>query len=74
MKGFIVATKVKVTNRIKRKIQVEALRALHDRGHFTAEERHAGIEADRCSCGGIVWGTNLLCNECVMEIARKRQK
>lgn len=63
----------RVTNKMKRQIQTEALNALHARGYFTAEERHAGIEADRCSCGGIVWGTNLLCNDCVMEIARKRQ-
>jgi len=73
MKGFIVATKVKVTNRIKRHIQSEALRELHARGHFTAEERHAGIEADHCVCGAYVWNGNLFCNDCVTEIARKQK-
>jgi hypothetical protein len=64
--------KPRLTNKVKRQIQAAALRALHERGHFTAEERHVGIEADRCLCGGITWGGNLLCPDCVRKAAAKK--
>jgi len=54
-------------------IQAAALRALHDRGHFTATER-ANMEADHCLCGNGTLKGNLLCWECVKAVAAAEDK
>jgi hypothetical protein len=66
----MTATVKRMTRKDKSRIQAAALRALHERGHFTSDER--ATEVDRCPCGGIVWGTDLLCSDCVRK--RHRQK
>jgi hypothetical protein len=68
-------TKVaKPTRSELRAVQREALIALHERGHYSTAERQAGIEANRCLCGGFTTGVNLLCHPCAKRVAIARRK
>lgn len=62
-------TKKKLTASERKRIHRLALVRLHERGYFTSEERHAGMDPHHCVCGNAVFAGNLICNECVVEQA-----
>ena len=67
-----MATKT-ISRKTVRSIQNEALRALHERGHFTSLERHY-MEVDHCQCGGFLSRGNVICDDCARKLARRKSK
>lgn len=64
-------TKKRVTRKMKRQLQAAALRALHERGHYTADERAKLLEVEHCVCGALTFRGNLLCGACAADQACK---
>ena len=62
-----------VSRKTVRSIQNEALRALHERGHFTSLERHQ-MEVDHCQCGNVLFRGNVICENCARKLARRKSK